>query len=105
MLGMLDAKPAISRAIDLVGILVIVENRRVCTVADGMDMNLQLCPIGSRDRILHRRQNIGTRQPGRCWSIGVRLEEPRRGRTQAAVGISLKTPDPQEFRTERIMQS
>src|SRR5689334_13715024 len=101
MLSVLDAVAAVARTVDGFDIFVIVENRRISTVAYGVNIDLKAVFIGIDNVLLHCGHHVGARQSGRVGSVEIRLKKPSGGRTEAAVGVTLKTSDPQHRRAER----
>ncbi len=87
MLCMLYPKTPIAGAVRRIEPGVIVKDRRICAVADRVDIYLQFSLVGVDDALPHRRHHVGTGEARGIRGVAVRLKQPGRGRSEAAVRI------------------
>src|SRR6476659_8333096 len=82
MLRMLYTETSVTRPVLAGDLFVNIEYRRVRTVADRVDHHLQSVLVRIRDIPLHGRQNVRTRNAACARVVVIRLEEPRRPRSE-----------------------
>ena len=91
MLGVLDPKAPVARAVLPLGLFVHSQHQVVGFVADGMHGYLQSRAIRVQNMRLHLafRDHLAVRQAGSVRRIQVWLKEERRRRPQRAIGEAL----------------